>query len=660
MSLIIYNNLRYALNSPYPTYATVVGNSGATGAVTIPSTITDSSGNIYKVRGVADEAFKSDIAITSLDFSSNVRTIGAYAFESSRIQSLNLPFPISLIGDGFCLNCTLLTSVTWSSCYTFIPQYAFKGCTSLAVFPIPSTIVAIGQEAFMNSGIVTLTLPDDFVSLSYSTFEGCTSLTTIVFKDLFTSCFPRCFYGCTSLTSITFPKNQFALGDLCFAYTGLTSIVLPLSFYPVSSGANIFEGCTSLVSATCFIPQGGGTFKNCTNLNTVTIYGYPQTNDFEGCTSLQNPSAYGTMNSTLEAGSFFYNQFFPAGTNGFYMNYNFIETGNYYDSASDLTFEYNVLTLTAKVIAYGRLNSFDPRNPNVVIPSTLLITPSSGIPTTFTVNEIGSLQRTFGSSSYDLQSIVIPNSIIYFSDRIFASCYGLASVTFPTNMTNVPRGMFFECTSLPDINFLPSTITSIGAEAFSFCHFTSITIPSNILYIQPGAFEQNYFLTSFTFASGTTKIQGGLFFFCTALTSITIPEGVTTIGGSAFAYCLSLQTVVLPSTISTILPRAFSDCESLTSINFPDFLSNLEEGLFANCISLEEYTFPPTVGELPINCFAGCSALTSVTIPDIVTALPDGLLSGTALETFTIPPQINTLGDGVFQDCISLKEIIFA
>lgn len=656
MSSLIFNNLVYALNSPYPTYATVIGNSGASGAVTIPLTVTDSSGNIYKVRGVGDEAFKNDTTITSLNFSSNVRTIGAYAFESSRLQSLTLPFDISLIGDGFCLNCAFLTSVTWYACYTFIPQYAFKGCTSLAVFPIPSTIVAIGQEAFMNSAITSVTLPDDFESLTFSTFEGCTSLTTVVLNDLLSSCFPRCFYGCTSLTSITFPKNQFSLLDQCFAYTGITSIVLPPQF-TVTSGANIFEGCTSLVSATCSIPQGGGTFLNCTNLNTITIYGYPQTNDFEGCSSLQNPSAYGTMNTTLESGSYFYNQFFPAGTNGFYMNYNFIETGYYYDIVSGLTFEYDVTTLTAKVIGYGSLNSFAPRQPNVVVPSSIVITPSSGTPTTFTVNQIGPMVKAFGTNS-DLQSIVIPNSVIYFTDAIFQECYGLTSVT--SNMTTVPRLMFKQCTSLPNISFLPSTIRAIGREAFSSCQFTSVTIPSNILYLLSNAFESNNLLTSFTFAPNTKRVPGGLFLFCNSLTSIIIPEGITTIGGDAFAYCSSLQTVVLPSTLSTIFPRAFNECSSLTSINLPDFVSNLEVGLFANCTSLEEYTFPSTVGELPANCFAGCTSLTAVNIPDIVTALPDGFLTGTALETFTIPQQITTLGDGVFQDCVSLREITFA
>ena len=72
---------------------------------------------------------------------------------------------------------------------------------------------------------------------------------------------------------------------------------------------------------------------------------------------------------------------------------------------------------------------------------------------------------------------------------------------------------------------IPSSVTSIGGQAFSNCSaLTSINIPSSV-----------------------TSIGGQAFFGCSALTSINIPSSVTSIGGNAFTGASALKTVVLQS-----------------------------------------------------------------------------------------------------------------
>ena len=72
---------------------------------------------------------------------------------------------------------------------------------------------------------------------------------------------------------------------------------------------------------------------------------------------------------------------------------------------------------------------------------------------------------------------------------------------------------------------IPSSVTSIGGQAFSNCSaLTSINIPSSV-----------------------TSIGGQAFFGCSALTSINIPSSVTSIGGNAFTGASALKIVVLQS-----------------------------------------------------------------------------------------------------------------
>ena len=110
-------------------------------------------------------------------------------------------------------------------------------------------------------------------------------------------------------------------------------------------------------------------------------------------------------------------------------------------------------------------------------------------------------------------------------------------------ITKLPNEIFKYCTSIKTFS-LPSTLTTIGAEAFRDCKMSEIDIPDSVTTIGNCAFYECYNLTSITFPDSVTAINGAIFEGCSNLESVTIGAGVTTIDGAAFYDCYPTSITV--------------------------------------------------------------------------------------------------------------------
>ena len=169
---------------------------------------------------------------------------------------------------------TELTSVTIPNSVTSIGSLAFQGCASLTSVTIGNSVTSIGQFAFeLCTRLTSVTIPNSVTSIGDNAFQYCASLASVTIPNSVISIGNLAFFECTSLTSVTIPNSITSIGHSVFENcVSLTNVTIPNS---VTSIGNIaFQSCVSLTSVT--IPNsvtsiGTSAFYDCTNLTSVTI-----------------------------------------------------------------------------------------------------------------------------------------------------------------------------------------------------------------------------------------------------------------------------------------------------------------------------------------------------------------------------------------------------
>ena len=289
-------------------------------------------------------------------------------------------------------------------------------------------------------------------------------------------------------------------------------------------------------------------------------------------------------------------------------------------------------------------------------------------------------ERAF-NRCFDLEEVVIPDTVTVIGEFAFANCYELQKVTLSDSVTTIGNYGFYNCENLGDITFgegeatigdyafaycsglrnvsLGSGVTALGEGAFYFCEsLTEIELPQSLTSFGGKAFYYCRNLREITIPQGVKVIEDMAFFECTGLTKVTLSEGVTTIGSGAFYACESLSEIPLPNGVSTIGEGAFRLCTALTEMIMPDSVTSLGISAFEGCTHLVELSISDNVKILDSYVFFNCSALESVTIPEGVTAIEKGaFMLCDSLTEIAIPDSVEEIGEGAFDNCASLTAI---
>lgn len=141
---------------------------------------------------------------------------------------------------------------------------------------------------------------------------------------------------------------------------------------------------------------------------------------------------------------------------------------------------------------------------------------------------------------------------------------------------------------------------------------TSIVVEEGVTSICTYAFEGCSAAATVSLPSTLTHIGAAAFSNCQSLTEINIPEGVQTIGTNSFTRCTGLVSITLPSTLTALADSAFGSCSSLTSVTLSEGIEVLSQSAFMNCSSLASITIPSTVVKIEPGVFFNCGKLLNI------------------------------------------------
>ena len=201
-----------------------------------------------------------------------VMEIHTSAFDSCKnLERITLPNTISKLGMGTFRCCENLKTVIFTSSIVSIAHSCFASCYSLQEIQLPKTLVKIDKQAFFECrSLEHVDLPDNCIC-DEQTFEGCTSLKTVIIPSSWTEIPKGIFMRCESLENIIIPNQVLKIAENAFANcTSLFHVHMEDSVIDIAT--NAFANCNRLTQIRFGLNLKhieANSFSNCNNIRTI-------------------------------------------------------------------------------------------------------------------------------------------------------------------------------------------------------------------------------------------------------------------------------------------------------------------------------------------------------------------------------------------------------
>lgn len=196
---------------------------------------------------------------------------------------------------------------------------------------------------------------------------------------------------------------------------------------------------------------------------------------------------------------------------------------------------------------------------------------------------------------------------------------------------------------------LPSTLESIGDEAFLYNGLTGIELPQGLTSIGATAFKGNH-IVHLSIPDSATQLGEGAF-SANSIIELKLPAGLKTIPAGAFSMNIRLEHIDLPQGLTEIGDTAFAGAR-LTSLEIPPSVTKIGRKAF-HLHRIAELSIPGTVKEIGDNAFEGtfkAQTLTTLTLGEGIESIGAGAFKEGLLTTVALPSSLKTMGAEPFEN----------
>ena len=274
----------------------------------------------------------------------------------------------------------------------------------------------------------------------------------------------------------------------------------------------------------------------------------------------------------------------------------------------------------------------------------------------------------------------LPDSLTSIPARLVKNSSLLTEAVVGNAVTEIGEAAFSAAHSLKGLSVrqadgstapgFPSSLVTIGQEAFNATGLGSVDLPASVRTIGDAAFNAIERLSHVGLNEGLVSI-GSSAFRTTGITEIVIPDSVTTVGSSAFSECSALTSAHIGRGVEAgQLSDAFTSSRQLSGFTVaPDNASyEAVDGVLYSKDHTSLVVYPAGKGSgttytvldetTRIESGAFNSApLKGVVLPSSLRSIGDWAFSGSYLESLVLPKTFETFGECAFSGMPSLARV---
>ncbi len=348
--------------------------------------------------------------IKSVVIEEGITTVADYAFKSTALTEVVLPYSLTEVSSTAFGDCYSLTTVTFTGTQEewdaldvqfpdSTPEVICAGKKGTAGSGTTWRFNGVTGE-FTVSGTGTMSYYTTSNPAPWADFRD--EIVTVTIEEGVKNVSSTSFYRCTSLKYVNLPDTVTTIGGCAFEKTSIESIVLPDSVTHIDNAA--FRGCKLLENV-----------KLSANLRTIELFAF---DDCESLTSLTIPASVTSIVCSFKSCSS--------------LTEIIVEEGN----TNYVSDEYGVLYTAS----FAALKSY----------------PVASVRESYTVNEATeTIAKNAFSYNENLKTVILPEGVEKIQGDAFYSCKMLETVVIPTTVTTIgtDTDAFGNCTSLKNVTY---------------------------------------------------------------------------------------------------------------------------------------------------------------------------------------------------------------